>query len=256
MGKYFLAERLKNRHTSAEKLMILMPMITVFLAAWLGREYFVINSYNWWYMILFPGMLALIGASVGNRDKRMDDRAIRVLPVEMGAVWDGKVLYGILCVGIALTVFLCMTLIVRMGFGQNPGQVFRIDPSAGEQIFAVVVLFVTSLWQVPFCLFMQQLAGTFLMILIHMGSYILLSAELSLHSFFMALPGGITSRLMCIILKILPNGLVAEPGSMTFTQELLDQNGLPIGIAASVIWFLIFWQLSRRWFMGRIDRQK
>ncbi|MEZ3485861.1 MAG: lantibiotic immunity ABC transporter MutE/EpiE family permease subunit [Lachnospiraceae bacterium] len=253
MRRYFCAERLKNRHSSTGKLMGLMPVLTVLLAGWLGREYFIINSYNWWYMILFPGMLALMGAAVGNRDKKMDNRAIRVLPVEMGAVWDGKILYGVRCMGIALTVFLCMTLAVRMGLEQSMGQVFLINPSAGEQIFAVVVLFVTSLWQVPFCLFVQQLAGTFPMILIHMGSYILLSAELSLHSFFMALPGGITSRLMCIILKILPNGLTAEPGSMTFTPELLDTNGLLMGIAASVIWFLIVWQISRRWFVGRME---
>lgn len=248
MGKYFLAERLKNRHTSTEKLIVLMPMIAVCLAAWLTKDYFTIDSYNWWYVVLFPGMLALVCAAVGNRDKKMENRAIQVLPVEMGAVWDGKVLYGVLCMGIALLVFLCMTLAVGAGLEQTLRQVFRINPSAGEQVLAVAVMLVTSLWQVPFCLLLQQVMGVFPMVLLHMGSYILLAAELSLHSFFMVLPGGITSRMMCIILKILPNGLVAEPGSITFTQELLEWKGLPVGIIASVIWFLVFWLAGRMWF--------
>ena len=92
------------------------------------------------------------------------------------------------------------------------------------------------------------------MVLLHMGSYILCSVELSLHPFFMILPGGITSRLMCIILKILPNGLTAEPGSITFTQELVQWDGLPAGITASVVWFLLFWFVSRKWFERRIVR--
>ncbi len=254
MRRYYQAEKLKNRHTSVEKLMVLMPAVTVCLAGWLTRDYFIIDSYNWWYITLFPGMLALIASAVGNRDKKMDNRTVQMLPVEMGSVWDGKILYGIRCMGIALLVFLCMTLAVGTVLKQLVQQVFRIDPSTGEMLLAVAVLFVTSVWQIPFCLFLQQIVGTFPMVLLHMGSYILCSIELSLHPFFMILPGGITSRLMCIILKILPNGLTAEPGSITFTQELVQWDGLPAGITASVVWFLLFWFVSRKWFERRIVR--
>lgn len=254
MREYFLAERLKNRHTYTEKLTVIMPMAAVCLSGWLTRDYFMIDSYNWWYMVLFPAMLALICASVGNRDKKMGDRSIRVLPVEMGAVWDGKVLYGIQCMGISLLVFMAAAIIVSIGLTQIAHQVFPINPSVGEQLLAVVVLFVTSLWQIPFCLFLQQAAGVFPMILLHLGSYLITAVELSLHPFFMALPGGITARLLCIILKILPNGLVAKPGSVTFTQELLDLWGLPVGIGASILWFSLFWAISRKWFERQVEK--
>lgn len=251
MGNYYLAERLKNRHTFVGKLIVVMPLITVCLAAWLMKDYFTIDSYNWWYIVLFPGLLALVCAMVGGRDKKMENRAIRALPVDMGAVWDGKVLYGIRCLGISLLVFLGITLAISTGLEQTAGAVFRINPSAGEQLAAVGILFVTSLWQIPFCLFLQEMIGVFPMVLIHMGSYFLSAVELSLHTYFMLLPGGITARLMCMVLKILPNGLVAEPGSLTFTPQLLEKKGLPVGIAASVMWFLAFWIVSRTWF----DRQ-
>ena len=130
MREYFLAEKMKNRHTYLQKLMVLMPAAVVCLSVWLATDYFMIDSYNWWYMVLFPSMVALVGASVGNRDKKMGNRTIRVLPVKMGAVWDAKVLYGIQCMGIALLVFLGMTLAVGTWL-EHIQQVFPINPSVG-----------------------------------------------------------------------------------------------------------------------------
>ena len=76
MRRYYLAESLKNRHTYIGILIILMPLLNVCLAAGLTADYFTIDSYNWWYIALFPGMLALIGSALGNRDKKMGNREI------------------------------------------------------------------------------------------------------------------------------------------------------------------------------------
>lgn len=254
MRKYYLAERLKNRHSSAEKLMLLMPLISVCLSAWLTKDYFIIDSYNWWYVILFPGMLAFICAAVGNRDQKMGNRAVLTLPVDIRAVWNGKVLYGVRCMGASLIVFLSATLIISFVFEQVWQTAFRISPTVGAQILAVAVLFVTSLWQIPFCLFLQQLVGRFPMVLLHVGSAFVLAVSLSLKPCFMLLPQGIPARMMCVILKILPNGLVAEPGSMTFTPELLEWKGIPMGILASLIWFFIFWVAGRMWSKRQVEK--
>ncbi len=254
MGKHYLAERLKNRHTSVGKLILVMPLITVCLSAWLSREYFTINSYNWWYMFLFSGMLAIICSVTGSLDKKMKDRPILVLPVDMGAVWDGKVLYGLRCMGISLLVFLGVTLFFGAGPVWMIQQNLRINPSVSEQILAVVILFVTSLWQVPFCLLLQQKLGMFPMLFLHMGSYCFSAIELSLHACFMLLPGGIAARMMCIVLKILPNGLVAEPGSLTYSPELMERKGLLIGITVSLLWFALFWFAGRRWFERKTEK--
>ena len=254
MGKYYLAERLKNRHTSVGKLILLMPVAAVCLAAWLTMEYFTIDSYNWWYMFLFPGMTAVICAVAGGLDKKMGDRAGLALPVDMGAVWDAKVLYGFRCMGISLLVFLTVTLLTGTGLAQIFQYHFQMNPSVSGQILAVAVLYVTSLWQIPVCLLLQQKLGMFPMLLIHMGSYCLGAAELSLHACFMLLPGGIAARMMCIILKILPNGLTAEPGSLTFSPELLERKGLLAGIVASLLWLALFWFAGRRWFERKTEK--
>lgn len=254
MRKYYMAEKMKNRHTYVEKLMLLMPLITMCLTAGLMADYFIINYYNWWYIVLLPGMIAIICAAVGNRDKKMKNSPMLVLPADLGLVWDGKVLYGIRCMGITLIIFLLAILCFSIGAEQMRQSVFLIHLSVGENIQAIVVLFTTSLWQIPFCLFLQQMISTFPMLLIHIGSYSLLATGLSLSSFFMILPGGITARLMCIILKILPNGLIAESGSITFSPELLEWRSLPAGIASSLIWFFLLWMISRRWFIRQAER--
>lgn len=254
MAHYYLAEEMKNRRTSAGRLVILMPLTAVCLAAALGKDYFLINSYNWWYIILFPGMTAFICAAVGGRDQKMGNQAIWTLPADMGAVWDGKVIYGIRCMGIALLVLLGAALIIGNGIERIWHLTFRINLSAGGQILALLILFITSVWQVPFCLFLQQATGTFPMIIIHVGSYLLTGVTISLKPFFSLWPGGIPARMMCILMRILPNGLVAEPGSMTFTPELLEQRWLLMGIAAAVLWFLIFWTAGRRWFVKSVGK--
>ena len=254
MGNYYLAEKLKNRHTSAEKLMLLMPLTVVCLTAWLTKDYFTIDAYNWWYVVLFPGMISFICGAAGNRDKKMGNRAILTLPADMGAVWDGKALYGIRCMGIALAVLLSVTLVISTILEQIQQAVFRINPSAGEQVLATVVLFLTSLWQIPFCLLLQQIIGLFPMVLIHEGSILLIATTMSLKPYFMLLPGGIAARMMCIILQILPNGLVAEPGSITFSPELLEWKAVPIGIMASLAWFAVFWIIGRKQFERQVNR--
>ena len=70
----------------------------------------------------------------------------------------------------------------------------------------------------------------------------------------MLLPGGIAARMMCIVLKILPNGLVAEPGSLTYSPELMERKGLLIGITVSLLWFALFWFAGRRWFERKTEK--
>ena len=56
------------------------------------------------------------------------------------------------------------------------------------------------------------------------------------------------SRLMIPILKILPNGLYAETGSVTFKPELLSYDVILPGIVISVVLFLLFTYVTAKWF--------
>ena len=65
MHRFYQAEKLKNRHSAIGRLTILMPLISVILSAVLTSRFFTIDSYNWWYMMLFPGLVSLICGLAG-----------------------------------------------------------------------------------------------------------------------------------------------------------------------------------------------
>ena len=92
MKQYFLAEKLKYRHTFLPFLVVAMPLMTCLLAAFLTGNYFAVDSFNWWYMMMFPGMTAIICAVVGGKDKKQQNRTIFALPVDIEKVWDAKIL--------------------------------------------------------------------------------------------------------------------------------------------------------------------
>ena len=76
----------------------------------------------------------------------------------------------------------------------------------------------------------------------------------SLTSYYWVLPGGVTARMMCVVLGVLPNGLPARPGEMTWTPQVMDPNSLWIGTISAVVWFLILWIAGKIWYERRMKK--
>ena len=114
-------------------------------------------------------------------------------------------------------------------------------------------MWLTTLWQIPFCLFLSQKMGMFPMLLVHMGSYTVIGVTMSLKPWFVLFPGAITSRLMCPVLGILPNGLLAVEGQMTYFPEIMESENLLAGVTAALLWFLLFWWGSRNYFERQVS---
>lgn len=247
MKKYFLAEKMKCRKTSVGKLMILMPIFTLVFSMYISGSYFIINSSNWWYIMMFPAMAALMCGVIVQKDKKLKNHAVLTLPVEQKKVWDGKVLYGLWATGAGLTLMFFLILAGEI-LGKKFTFVITNTPSAGRIILAWAVLFLTFMWQVPFCMFLAEALGSLPMVLIHVVLYQLVFIALSLKPYYMLLPGAIPARVMCPVLGIMPNNLLAVPGSVGFYPELLNAGSVWVGVAASLIWFLLFWGIGRKWY--------
>ncbi len=245
MKKYFLAEKMKCRKTSVEKLMILMPIFTLVFSMYISGSYFIINSSNWWYIMMFPAMAALMCGVIVRKDKKLKNHAVLTLPVQQKKVWDGKVMYGLWVTGAGLTLMFLLILAGEI-LGKKFTFVITNTPSAGRIILAWAVLFLTFMWQVPFCMFLAEALGSLPMILIHVVLYQIAFIALSLKPYYMLLPGAIPARVMCPVLGIMPSNLLAVPGSVGFYPELLNSSSVWIGIVASMFWFLLFWGLGRK----------
>lgn len=247
LRKCYQAEILKNRHSAAGKLTVGMPFLVILFSALLTKSYLVIDGYNWWYTGLLPAYAALAGGVVMGKELGQKNRNILTLPVEMEKIWDGKVLYGIRMLAAAMGILFTGILLAELLY-RHSGMEFSAEIPVWNQLAATAVLFTTSLWQVPFCLFLRQICGGAAAPLIHVAGYVGAAVTISLKPYFMLVPGAVSARLMCSILGILPNGLVARPGSITWSPELAEPGAVPVGIISSLIWLFLFWITGRWWF--------
>lgn len=82
--QYLKAEVLKHHHTAINKILIFMPVICAVMSAFLTNIYFAAAGFNWWYMGIYTGFIALICGLLVGKEKKMKNRAILALPV----IWE------------------------------------------------------------------------------------------------------------------------------------------------------------------------
>ena len=116
---------------------------------------------------------------------------------------------------------------------------------------AAVLWIGLSLWQIPLWLFVNQWLGFAAGILLGMVCNIGLGILGAPTNWWLLNPFSYISRLMCPVLKILPNGLPAEPGSQTFFPGVLDASVIPLGLGISLALFLAVWALTAGWYAGK-----
>lgn len=250
MGAYFKSEYLKIKHTFIGKLIFLAPIFTMIIARGLMPAYFEANTYNWWYSMILPGMISLLCTLVAVKDKKMKNMAVLSLPVDLKKVWISKILVCILMIAIASIIHLlgCIVIGNVVHYGK-----LGIIPVASV-VLGSLVLMITFLWQVPLCLFFGSKIGMFPTILINIVAYELGMGLLAVKKVLWLIPYAIPARLMCPIIKFLPNGLPAVQGNPTFRPELLSNSVILPGIIITIVLFVILTIFTARWYEGQEAR--
>lgn len=244
MGSYFKSECLKIKHTFAEKLIFIAPIFAILFPLLLQPAYFEGNSYNWWYASMLPGMISLGCSLVAVKDKKMKNMAVLSLPIDLKKVWIAKILVCVVIITIASTIHLLGNIIIGNIFGIGQlGRVAMISAFLGS-----LILIVTFLWQAPLCLFLSGKIGMFPTILINLIAYMTLGIIFAVKKVLWITPYAIPARLMCPILRILPNGLPAVPGATTFTPELLSGSVILPGIIITIVLFIALTILTAKWY--------
>jgi ABC-2 type transport system permease protein len=247
MNSYFRSEALKMRYTFVGKLIFLAPVFTILLALVLTPTYFQIDCYNWWYAIILPGSISLGCTLVSAKDMKMKNRAVLPLPVNLKKVWIAKVIVCIVMLTYtSIILFLGSSV---LGGALNLNKIGRIPILNG--LAGSLILVITFLWQIPLCLFLSSKLGMFPTILINISAYMILGILAATKSFLWMIPYAIPARLMCPILKVLPNGLPAVKESVTFKTELLSNSVILPGVIITVILFVILTVSTAKWYEGQ-----
>lgn len=237
MLNYIKAENLKCRGTFAKKLVVIAPVCMVLLAVCTGM-YFTVNGYNWWYTMILPGFITLVTALINQiEEKKLAYRAVFALPVNLKKTWYAKTALICIYIAIANLIHMCGILLgmftIRAGMSLPVYKIFT----------ATLILIVTSLWQVPLCLFLSKKFGLLMTVLLNIGIGITLGIFAAGKTLWWVCPYSWSTRLMCPVLGILPNGLFAKIGDV-----MLDKSVIPVGVILSAAIFILLIIITANWF--------
>lgn len=249
---YMKSEALKNAHTVSGKLFWLVPLVSVAVAVlfsgWDSR-YYQMNQYNWWYVLFYPMLFLLSTAFMVQREGRMKNRAISALPVDLKKLWAAKVAHIVKVLLTASAIIYCAWEIFSRLFAAGGAR----EISSGAGFGAAALWVILSLWQIPLWLFINQTFGFAVGIILGLAGNIGLGVIGALYDWWLLNPFSYISRVMCPVLRILPNGLPAVPGSQTFFEGVLDHSVIPVGVGMSLLLFIISYVLTARWYQRKGD---
>ena len=238
MSGIIKAEHLKFKHTFTKYLPVIAPMITLLLVLALtgGLENaFPAGAWNWWYVTLLPGTLAVMCYLSIAKDRENHYYNLKSLPVSGQKLMIGKMIY--LALGL-----LAANVIVFLG-ATIGGTIFGTTIPIEGAAVATILLTISYLWEIPVYLFLSAKFGMFVDIFLCMVISISGVVTVADKSSWWLCPSSIPVRLMCPTLGLLPNGLPIPAES-----ELWNTGVILPGAILSLVWFIVCAVILNLWF--------
>ena len=240
MTNIIKAEYLKQKRTMSSKIIFAFPMITLVMAFVLTSG--MTNAYaesvwNWWYVLLLPGMIAIVSYLSIMREKKNGYYNIKTLPIEKRNLMLGKILY------LGILVFVSNAVLFA---GAALGGAFLTTsvPVIGAAM-TVVVLTITELWQIPLFLFLSEKFGMVVELIVCL-LISMLGVSVAPSGKWFLFVSAISNRIVTPLLHVLPNGLRAQAG-----DPLLSSSVILLGILIALAWFVLLTYLYLNWFEKR-----
>jgi ABC-2 type transport system permease protein len=238
MNKYLIAENLKTKRTMLRKILIFMPILCTILSFtfdFLGFGYFtadsVFTSINHWSLLWMPALIALTTSMFHKLEQNSTGyKTIFSFPIDLKKSWISKIIL-LSSFTLISSIFLCVILtILNMIFTRT--QINSVP--FYYCLIAAIIGWLTSLWQIPLCLWLSKKINLFVLLLGTCAANMELGATCAPSSLWWLSPWAFPLRLQCPILHHHPNGLPLEPGS-----SLLNPSVISVGILIGIFLFLI-----------------
>lgn len=253
MKAYRQAEWLKHKRRFNRKIIWIAPLTTVLLALVLmGGRYLHQGAFNWWYIFLLPGSMTMLAAFMVGKEKQKNRHGMLALAEHKSKLWIAQVEVGTILLFMMCMLFgamltcaeagIAQCIMIESDFKMERNIIMEQGVLVGRNIFACVVIFITVAWQIPLWMFVTEKAGIFVTMFISLVANIgcqIICAEES----YWWIPFAIPARLMCTVIKVLPNGLQVEEGSYLMNQDVI----LP-GIVITMSLWAIGTVVTCKWF--------
>ena len=240
MTNIIKAEYLKQKRTMSSKIIFAFPMITLVMAFVLTSG--MTNAYaesvwNWWYVLLLPGMIAIVSYLSIMREKKNGYYNIKTLPIEKRNLMLGKIVY----LGILVLV---SNAVLFAGAALGGAFLTTSVPVIGAAM-TVVVLTIAELWQIPLFLFLSEKFGMVVELIVCL-LISMLGVSVAPSGKWFLFVSAISNRIVTPLLHILPNGMRAQAG-----DPLLSTSVIFPGILIALAHFVLLTYLYLNWFEKR-----
>ncbi|KOR89264.1 lantibiotic immunity ABC transporter MutE/EpiE family permease subunit [Paenibacillus solani] len=248
---YLKAENLKYKRSLFRKLIILIPtalimisMVFIFIGIGLGG--FSSAMVSNWSMPIASLSIVILCHLVNNKDQKHKYRTIYSLPIDLKKTFISKT---ILIALNHLIISLFLSLITIISEGVSSGVSVAIGHT-GYFILGYCLLWLSLLWQIPFCLFLDQKIGFIGSVIINLFASALGGLFFSLTPLFWFFPYSWPAKFMVTCFGVLPNGLLVEADS----RYILNLGESSLLVLISVLAMLILSALFSRWYRRQVYR--
>lgn len=228
MMNYIQAERLKSKRSFSVTLIWLIPLLNVLFSFLMSPTYFITNTFNWWSTLFMSLSIALWCALSSNKEKKAGNyNSIFLLPVSLHQVWLAKIIVIALHALLSLFIFLIMMGGLSFVFPGMP--IFEI-----EQLEGVLLIWLTSLWQIPLGLYLAKRYGMIVPILVNLIGSMGLGTFFSTKVLWWLNPWDWPIRVIMPIIGVHPSGLLLSPSS-----PLRNSSAIIISVALATAFVMI-----------------
>ena len=223
MKKYIRSEWMKHRRTFVMKLTVLAPVITMLMNAF-APMWYQQNSFNWWYILLFPGFLTLLCTICEQRDGgKLKYTGLIPLSIKLENVWIAKAAVILVFDIAANLVFLSLNMLGGAAvflIYETPVRISLLQATAG-----ILCIIAASMWEIPVCLWLSKKVGAFATVVINAGAGSCLGTALANTKFWIFCPYSWMPRLMVPAIGIMPNGIPVSE----------EAENLPVPVAMIIL---------------------
>ena len=249
---YLKAENLKFKRSLFRTLILFIPvalilisMIFIFIGIGLGgfSSSIVCN----WCMPIASLSIVVLGHLVNNKDQKHKYQTLYSLPIDLRKTFISKTILialNLLIISLLLSFITVISECILSGVSVAIGH-------TGYYILGYCLLWFSLLWQIPFCLFLDQKVGFVGSILINLFASALGGLFFSLTPLFWFFPYSWPARFMVTLFGVLPNGLLIEADSRLILN--LGESSLLVLISLLAMLFLLV--LFSRWYGRQVYRK-
>ncbi|WP_394923619.1 lantibiotic immunity ABC transporter MutE/EpiE family permease subunit [uncultured Robinsoniella sp.] len=250
---YLEVENLKFKRSLFRKLILFIPIAlilvsVIFIFIGIGLGGFSSSVVCNWCMPLASLSIVILCHLVNNKDQKHNYRTLYSLPINLKKTFIAKTILialHLLIVSLVLAFITVISESIRSGISA------AAIGYAGYYILAYFLLWLSLLWQIPFCLFLVQKTGFAATMIINLFTSALSGLFFSLTPLFWIFPYSWTARFMVTFFGVLPNGMLIESGS----RWILSPGACLLLVLISLLGAVVVTHFFSRWYGKQVYRK-